>query len=385
MGWTGDAQVFCRAASYNFDVERFFRKWLHDLKSEQLPSGAIPRIIPNCWNREDAAPSAWGDAAVICPWQIFITYGDRTVLEEQFASMQGWVDYIRSQGTREYLWDTGAHFGDWLGLDAEDGSYQGKTDPFLIATAYFYRSTEILCKAGEILGKNMEEYRKLAAGIRQEFEKVFVHERKLTSDTQTAYALALNVGLADGDLAEIFAERLVELVRINGYRLQTGFVGTPCLLHALANYGYPEIAVTLLLQEEYPSWLYSVKKGATTIWEHWDSLKPDGTMWSPDMNSFNHYAYGAVADFLYGCLCGIEPLEPGFRRIRIQPLTDPRLDWVEASIHTRYGKVFSSWKKDGEEWVYSVVLPQGCTAEICLPNGLQMVSGGQHEYRVPMQ
>lgn len=382
MGWTGDAQVFSRAASYNFDVERFFRKWLRDLKTEQKPSGAVPRIVPNCWDPEDAAPAAWGDAAVICPWQIYWTYGNRDVLEEQFSSMRGWVDYVRSQGSEEGLWDTGDQYGDWLGLDAEEGSYRGKTDPYLIATAYFYRSTQLLCRAGEVLGKEMTVYRELAGRIQAAFRRVYVQGERLTSDTQTAYALALETGLADSGLEKAFADRLAELVRLNGNRLQTGFVGTPCLLYALADHGYPDLAVTLLLQEEYPSWLYSVRQGATTVWEHWDGLKPDGTVWSPDMNSFNHYAYGAVADFLYGRLCGIEPLEPGFRRIRIQPLMDARLDWAEASVRTRHGAVGCGWRKEKGGWFCTVQVPRGCTAEVDLPGIAQTISEGTHEFRV---
>lgn len=384
MGWTGDAQVFCRAASLNFNILPFFRKWLHDLKSQQQPSGAIPRIIPNCLAPEDEAPAAWGDAAVICPWQLYETYGDPQVLLEQFDSMKKWVDYIRAQGTEEALWNTGEHYGDWLGLDAEEGFYTGRTDPYLIATAYFYRSASLLCKAGEALGKDMSEYRRLTEAIRSAFFHTYQRGNRLTSNTQTAYALVLDTGLAEEPAAAVFAARLAELITQNHCHLQTGFVGTPCILYALAEHGYPELAISLLLQEEYPSWLYPVKMGATTIWEHWDGLKPDGSMWSPDMNSFNHYAYGSVADFLYSKLCGIQPLEPGYAQIRIAPLFDQRFDWVEASFQTQFGEIYSGWRKDREQWVLTVHVPLGCKAEIITPYTCQTVDSGTYQIEVSM-
>ena len=230
----------------------------------------------------------------------------------------------------------------------------------------------------------MSEYHRLTEAIRSAFFHTYQRGNRLTSDTQTAYALVLDTGLAEEPAAAVFAARLAELITQNHCHLQTGFVGTPCILYALAEHGYPELAISLLLQEEYPSWLYPVKMGATTIWEHWDGLKPDGSMWSPDMNSFNHYAYGSVADFLYSKLCGIQPLEPGYAQIRIAPLFDQRFDWVEASFQTQFGEIYSGWRKDREQWVLTVHVPLGCKAEIITPYTCQTVDSGTYQIEVSM-
>lgn len=383
MGWTGDAEVFCRAASYNFDVEKFFRKWLRDLKSEQRPAGDIPRIIPKSWADEEPACAAWGDAAVICPWQIYQTYGDIRVLQEHYRSMCRWVDYIRSQGNCEELWNTGDHYGDWLGLDATEGSYKGKTDIYLIASAYYFYSTTLICKAGEVLGENTSDYQQLAKRIQKAFFQTYLTEDGLLlDDTQTAYALVLGVELAEGELQKKLASRLAQKIQENGNKIQTGFVGTPFILHVLVDNGYSDLAMTLLLQQDYPSWLYPISKGATTIWEHWDGIKPDGSMWSHDMNSFNHYAYGAVADFLYGKLCGIEPIEPGFRIIRFAPHPDKRLEWAEACIQTRYGMVRSGWKKLQQGWEFTFEIPESCKAYIEIGKDQELINSGIYTYHV---
>jgi alpha-L-rhamnosidase len=382
LGWTGDAEVFARAASYNFNVLRFFKKWLHDLQADQLENGGVPHVIPNVIDGHGSA--AWGDAAVICPWQMYLTYGDRTVLEDQFESMRRWVEYIRSQGTEEALWNTGEHFGDWLGLDAQEGSYKGSTSEPLIATAYFAYSTSLLVKAGKALGRDMSEYEALYGRIVEAFRREFIQGGKMACDTQTAHVLALYFNLAAPEQKPALAARLAQLVHEHGDTLTTGFVGTPYLLYALADNGYLDLAYTLLLQEKFPSWLFSVRMGATTIWEHWDGVKEDGSMWSKDMNSFNHYAYGAVADFLYSAVAGINPDEtqPGYRHILLRPRPDNRLEYARASLKTAYGTVCSGWKRQDGGYVFDFDIPEGCTATLSLGDEERPIGPGHTCLRV---
>ena len=337
LGWTGDAQVFVKAASYNFDVEKFFIKWLNDLTASQFESGGVPHVIPDYLN-DGGASAAWGDAATICPWQIYLTYGNRSVLANQFNSMKAWVDYIGTATKEEFLWTEGKHFGDWLGLDAPSGSYKGSSREEFIASAFYAHSTDLLIRAGKILGKDVSVYEVLYKKIVAKFRSHFT-----VYNTQTEYALAIYFGLGL-DLQKT-ADALAEKVKADGSILQTGFVGTPYLLHVLSRYGHTELAYTLLLREEYPSWLYPVKKGATTMWEHWDGIMENGDFWSADMNSFNHYAYGAVADWMYEEAAGIKVVEenPGFAKVVLAPKADKRLEWLEASIDTRHGLIRSKW------------------------------------------
>ncbi len=380
LGWTGDAQVFCRTAAYNYDVKRFFEKWLRDLALDQSENGAVPAVVPSLWAPNGAF--AWGDAATVCPWEIYLAYGDKAVLETQFASMKAWVDYLKNKGDGPKEWSSGPQYGDWLGLDAEEGSYHGATDNKLLAAAFLVYASGLLVKAGKALGRDMSEYEALNAHVRSVFRETFVGEDgMLTCDTQTAYVCALHFGLAPDK--EKYAAHLAEKIHKNGDRLRTGFIGTAYIMDALTDNGYADVAYTLLLQKEFPSWLYCVRKGATTIWEHWDGLKPDGSMWSADMNSFNHYAYGAVASWLYGAAAGIRPDEtkPGYELIRIHPIPDPRLDFVEASLETRFGTIRSRWEKAaGKPGVYraEITVPEGAEAELTLGKTRRHVCAGTY-------
>ncbi|MDD3766185.1 MAG: family 78 glycoside hydrolase catalytic domain [Eubacteriales bacterium] len=382
LGWTGDAQIFIKAATYNFDVERFFSKWLSDLSVEQFEDGGVPAVIPNILGRDNSSSSAWGDAAVICPWQIYLAYGNKEILKRQYDSMCKWINYIKNQGDNPYIWNTGHHFGDWLGLDASYGSYVGATDTALIATAYFAYSTSILVKVGRVLGYDTTEYERLYDNVRKAFQDAFIKGGRLTSDTQTAYALVIFFDLVD-DLAT-FGERLNTLVKENGNKLTTGFVGTPYLLHALSKTGYHETAYSLLLQEEFPSWLYSVNQGATTIWEHWDGVDDEEKLWSTDMNSFNHYAYGAVADWMYEVMAGIKINEsrPAFENIIFEPITDKRIDYVSASVETKNGIVSSSWKRMGKTVTYTFNVPRGSTGTVNLNGQIYNLESGEHIFTV---
>lgn len=387
LGWTGDAQVFIKAASYNYDVNRFFTKWLHDLKADQYEGGEMPAVIPDVLTMGNpqaggSNSAAWGDAAVICPWQLYLSYANKDILNEQFESMRKWVEYIHRQGDNEFLWNTGEHYGDWLGLDAEEGSYKGATDEGLIATAYFAYSTSLLIKVGKVLGKDMDEYERLHDSILKAFKETYIKDGAPITDTQTARVLALKFDLCDNK-AEM-AAGLAKMIHENGDKLSTGFVGTPYLLHVLSDNGYSELAYTLLLQEEFPSWLYSVKMGATTVWEHWDGIKPDGSMWSDDMNSFNHYAYGAVADWMFSVMAGICPCEdkPGYEHIVLKPIIDKRIGYVKASLDTKYGTIRSEWRHENKKTVYNFSVPDGCTAQIILGEKTYSVSGGSYSYEI---
>ena len=350
LGWTGDAQVFIKTASYNYDVKKFFHKWLADVAADQLESGGVPNFIPAIGERGSSA--AWGDVAVIAPWQLYLTYGDKEILEKQFDSMAAWIRYITNVTKVEYLWTDHPHFGDWLGLDAPVGSYKGSTREEFIATAFYAYSTSLVAKAAAVLGRDNSYYVQLHEKIVEKFRATYP-----TYTTQTECVLALMFDLTPDPQAT--AAELAQRVIGCGKALQTGFVGTPYLLFVLSKYGYTELAYDLLLRQAYPGWLYAVNKGATTIWEHWDGIMEDGGFWSRDMNSFNHYAYGSVMGWVYEVAAGIQPMEekPGFAQVTIAPNPDKRLGWLEASIDTAYGTVFSGWYYELEGLRYEIHTP----------------------------
>ena len=340
QGWTGDATVFCKTASYNYDVEQFFEKWLTDLKLDQGKKGNIPNIIPQtvCWDwstTEDTG-AVWGDSATIIPYQMYKMYASKELLKRQYKTMVRYLSYIASTTKKRYLWYGCGQFGDWLGLDAPSGSYRGSSNEDFIASVFYYNSVKIVADVSMILGKDSSKYDTLASKILNKIRSTFKEYK-----TQTECTLALYFDIAE-DKASV-AKRLNDMIRANGNKLQTGFVGTPFLLHALSQNGYSEAAYDLLLQEQFPSWLYSVKQGATTIWEHWDGKNEQGEFWSKNMNSFNHYAYGSVADWVYEEACGIKPLKPAFEEAIIAPKPTDKLDHLSAIIHTRHGKISSKW------------------------------------------
>ncbi|MGG1311994.1 family 78 glycoside hydrolase catalytic domain [Cohnella laeviribosi] len=371
LGWTGDAQVFVWTAAFNYNVGPFFRKWLRDLAADQKPDGGVPFVIPDVLDG-DHSSAAWGDAAVIVPWAMYRIYGDKELLAEQFDSMKAWVDYIRAQGENEFLWNTGFHFGDWLGLDAKENSYVGATPRDLIATAFFAYSARLVRDAAVELGRaeDVRTYGELHQRVVAAFRDEFVTPSgRLAAPTQTAHVLALMFDLVEGKVRERVARDLNRLIADNDYHLTTGFVGTPYLCHVLSDNGYHDTALKLLLQESYPSWLYSVLQGATTIWEHWDGIKPDGSFWSDDMNSFNHYAYGAIGDWLYRVVAGLDsdPREPAYKRSRIRPrFGGERLTSARARFDSPYGRIEASWRAEGGARVVEAVVPPNTTAEVLL-------------------
>ncbi|MCI5649389.1 MAG: glycoside hydrolase family 78 protein [Fusicatenibacter sp.] len=370
LGWTGDAQVFCRTACFQYDTERFFTKWLADLAADQTPDGRVGHVIPDVLEAPNGS-AAWGDAAVICPWEVYLAYGNPQILKNQFTSMKGWVDYITASTTTPNLWTGGEHYGDWLGLDAPSGSYKGSSREDFIASAFYAHSTELVIKAGKVLGEDVAAYESLYQNILSAFRETYP---KYT--TQTECVLAAHFRLAPNPQAA--ADQLAARVEQCGVRLETGFVGTPYLLHVLSNYGHTDLAYSLLLRKEYPSWLYPVTKGATTIWEHWDGIMENGDFWSSDMNSFNHYAYGSVADWVFGEAAGIHTVEdfPGYEKIRIAPKPDSRLDFLNVELETRRGMLRSCWKKENGFWKYEIETPS--PAVIVIDGQEQAVEKGSY-------
>jgi alpha-L-rhamnosidase len=369
LGWTGDAQVFIRTASFNMNTATFFTKWLRDLKADQREDGGVPFVVPHVLNVDSYSSAAWGDAAVICPWTIYLCYGDKRILEEQYGSMKAWVEYIRQQGENEYLWNTGFHFGDWLALDAKENSYIGSTPKDYIATAFYAYSTSLLAKSARIIGKTeeAEEYEALYKNILKAFREEFVTSTgRLVSPTQTACVLALMFDLVEEKDKKRVIDTLIGYLEESKYHLTTGFVGTPYLCKVLSDNGHTEAAYKLLLQTDYPSWLYQVTKGATTIWEHWDGIKTDGSFWSRDMNSFNHYAYGAIGDWLYRTVAGIELSEetPGYKHTLISPHIHEGMSYAKASIESMYGLVSSHWERDEKNINLNVQIPANTLATV---------------------
>ena len=403
LGWTGDAQVFCRAGAYNFGVHDFFRKWLGDMAAEQSlrNDGGVPIVVPDALQR-GAVCCAWGDAAGIIPWEVYLAYGDKKMLAEHFPMMKKWVEYIRHAGTKEYLWVDRWHYGDWLAMDGVVGGDTGATQKDLIASAYYARVTDILVKAGKLLGKDMSEYEELYRHILDAFHDNFIENglpsmskhislrdeknRKeqaiIKPITQTTLAMILHFHLYRGeDERKSMADCLAKIIHENGDRINTGFVGTPYILHALSENGYTDLAYTLLLQEKMPSWLYSVNHGATTMWERWNCINEDGSFSSVSMTSFNHYAYGAVADWLYGVCAGINSLPDGagYKHIALAPKPSKNLGFVNCRIKTVSGEVISNWYYSGEFIHYEFSVPAGTVAELTLPDGRkETLCGGEY-------
>jgi alpha-L-rhamnosidase len=379
LGWTGDAQMFIRTSAYLMNVAPFFTKWLKDLAADQLDNGGVPYVIPQVLKETDHSSAAWGDAAVICPWTIYQCYGDTRILSQQYGSMKAWVEYIRSQGENEYLWNTGFHFGDWLGLDSKPDSYIGATDTDFIASAFYVHSVSLVVKTAKILQKaeDAKLYTDLHSNVLAAFRKEFVTPTgRLSVPTQTANILALMFDLLDGVAKERAVKKLSELLAESKVHLTTGFVGTPYLNFVLSHNGNNELAYKLLFQTDYPSWLYQVTKGATTIWEHWDGIKEDGSFWSKDMNSFNHYAYGAIGDWLYRCVAGIDTddVKPGYKHIHIKPQPGPGLTWAKAALESMYGPIQTEWRLGEDDAMFvEVIIPPNTTASVLLPKANRKV------------
>jgi alpha-L-rhamnosidase len=381
LGWTGDAQIFSGTACFNMDVSAFFSKYTYDLGKEQAKiGGMVPHIVPMA-NLNKGGSSAWGDVATIMPWNVYEFYGDTDILEQQFESMRAWVDYIRAvdeaSGDKR-LWTEGFHFGDWLALDgSEADSRRGGTPEDFISSAFYCYSARLVASAAAVLG-NMEQaaaYDRLSAEIKAAIQaEYFTTTGRLAVPTQTGYVLALYMDLVPNEHRARVENDLIARITKDRTHLRTGFVGTPYLCRVLSNSGANDLAYKLLLNEDYPSWLYAVNLGATTIWERWNSLNPDGSISSTDMNSFNHYAYGSIVEWMYRDMCGLNPSSgengmTSFRHAQIAPKPDKSLQWARAVYRSAAGLYESGWHfDDTEHLTIEIVIPFNASAKIVLPN-----------------
>lgn len=373
MGWTGDAQVFSPTATYLKDTYAFYAKYLYDMSREQSAlDGKVPDVVPSCG--VESCACVWGDASCIIPWNLYLFYGDPSILEDQFESMRSWVDYITKVDGDNHGWRHVFHYGDWLALDNPKGGAEqvfGATDEEFIANTYYAVSAGIVAKAAAVLGRKEEE-EKYARLSKEQFETVRREYYSATGrcciKTQTAMILTLKYGLSDN--LELTKSQLKKLFEDSDNKLKTGFVGTPLLCNVLSENGFDSLAYELLLNEEYPGWLNEVKLGATTVWERWNSLLSDGTISGIGMNSMNHYAYGSVEEWLFRHSAGIDFVDsaPGFTRVEFKPVLNWELRSMEAEYDSPSGLYKSAWRlTDPCHVELSVTVPFGCSAALRLP------------------
>jgi alpha-L-rhamnosidase len=391
LGWTGDAQVFVRTAAFNMEVARFFSKWQRDLADEQGPRGEFPMFAPKATDAGavDGGP-AWADAGLICAWTMYLCYGDTRLLEEHYDSFAKFIAYLESSSVglvRSHEEAKGfPGFGDWLAIDAVSAG-EAPTPRPLIGTAYFAYCTRIMTRISGVLGKTEEarRYRELDEKVRAVFAKEFVTPSgRVVGSTQTGYLLALGFDLLPEEARNVAVNLLVNEIKRRGWHLSTGFVGTPLLCPVLTRFGRHDVAYRLLLQETYPGWLYSIHQGATTMWERWNSYTKDKGFGPVDMNSFNHYAYGAIGEWLYAKVGGIDldPARPGYKHIIISPQPGGDLTHASATLHSPYGMIETAWKLDRTgAFVLKVTIPANTTATVHLPDGsAKEVAAGQYDF-----
>ncbi|MGX5682672.1 family 78 glycoside hydrolase catalytic domain [Schumannella luteola] len=387
LGWTGDIQVFTPTASFLYDCDGFLTSWLRDLALEQSRAGGVtPLVVPSVLPAFGGATAAWGDATTVVPWVLHERFGDRGVLRDQYDSMRAWADVLLAESRGTGLWAGTFQLGDWLDPAAPpDKPQQARTHSDIVASAYLARSLRIVADTAALLGHDddAQRYGEHAEHARAAFVAEYVTPAgRMMSDAQTAYALALQFDLVtDPEQRAALAARLAEIVREDGYRIGTGFVGTPLVADALASAGRTDAAGRLLLQTENPSWLYPVTMGATTVWERWDSLLPDGSVNPGEMTSFNHYALGAIADWMHRTVAGLGPDAAGYRRLRIAPRPLRQLGWASASHETPYGLASVSWTREGSTVSVVAVVPANTTAVVDLPgHPLTEVGSGEHRF-----
>lgn len=383
MGWTGDAQVFAGTACFNMYAPAFYDKYMADLAFEQKKlGGGVPHVIPAIPKMRGSHSScAWGDVACVLPWQLYQYYGDKGMLRRHYPAMKAWVDFLKRQddengGRRLRL--TGFHFADWLALDnyKDPESSFGGTDCYYVASAYYAWSTALAGKAARALGEDAdaEYFDQLLGEIKKAFTaEYFTPAGRCAVDTQTALVLALYMDLVPAEMRPRLADELKKKLEDNKLHLNTGFVGTPYLCPTLSENGLSDIAWTLLFNDDYPSWLYEVKMGATTIWERWNSVLPDGRISGTGMNSLNHYAYGSIVEWMYRYMCGLRPDAPGCRRMVIAPEPDERLGWAKAVYSSAAGQYESGWAYRDGKVQYQISVPFDCEAEVRLPGRKPMV------------
>lgn len=388
LGWTGDLQVFAPTAAFLYDVNGFLGSWLQDLAAEQKAKKVVPFVVPDVTRMPNPPSAAWGDAASMVPWVLYERSGDKDVLKRQYPSMKAWVEQVADVAGEAGLWNRGYQFGDWLDPTApHDNPSASKTHPHVLATAHLVRSARVTARAARLLGldEDAQHFEALVTRVTAAFRDQYVAPNGwIIGDSITSYAMALVFDLLDERQRRGAGARMVELVAESRFRIATGFVGTPLICDALVQAGATDTAYKLLMQRECPSWLYPVTQGATTIWERWDSLMPNGRVNPGGMTSFNHYAFGAVADWLHRSVAGLAPSEPGYRRLRVEPLPGGGLTLAQASHLTPYGRASVAWRLEGAELVVDVVVPPNCHADVRLPGqAAAEVGSGQHHWRVP--
>lgn len=382
LGWTGDINAFCRTAAYNYDIRAFMKKWLKTLRDDQTTDGRIPHVVPDCLAEENRATDAmWCDCVTMAPWTLYEMYGDRSFLEENFSAMEKFIA-AREATMENGLVTRGHEYGDWLAMDGEallGNGVVGRTDVYFLTNVLHVHSLKIAADTAHLLGKESEEalYRqkhdRLLARVREEY---ITKGGRLAFDTVTAQAVALHFGIVPEKNRAGLAAILNENVKRHGYRMVTGFIGSPFLLFVLADNGYFETARRVLLNNGFPGWLYEVDMGATTVWERWNSLMPDGTPNPDGMNSYNHYAYGSVMEFVYRRIAGIEAAAAGFAKIRVAPHPCKGIPAMRAEYDSVQGKIVSEYAQKDGKIKYAIEIPEGAEAEIMLPGEAPVLVGG---------
>ncbi len=397
LGWTGDIAAYAATAAYQFDVADFLHKWLLDLAVETAHNGeeGVPFVVPNVLkyahfrdgfeNPFHGPVAIWGDAAAWVPEALWNAYGDLGRLADHYPGIVAHLESVEPHLSENGLWESGQQLGDWLDPDASpDEPDNAKADKAVVATASFYRSVAFAAEAARLIGRTDDAARwtALATKIKSAFVAHYVDsDGTIVSDCATVYALAICFDLLDDDQRARAGQRLSEVVAAREYTITTGFAGTPFVTWALSQTGHVDDAYRLLLNDACPSWLYCVAMGATTIWERWDSMLPDGSINPGDMTSFNHYALGAVADWLYRVVAGIQPASPGYATIRLTPTPGPGLDWAKGALDTRHGRVECGWQRTVDGFTVDVVVPEGTPVEVVLPDGsAHSVSAGCHSF-----
>ena len=395
LGWTGDIAVFAPTAAFLFDVRAFLHDWLLDLAAEQAQAdGVVPFVVPDVMKyapAQDGFPRAgstaiWGDAAVWVPWALWQAYGDREILNDTYPAMAAHLRRVETLLSPTGLWDTGFQFGDWLDPDAPPSRpADAKADRGVVATACLYRSAAIAAQTAQILRRDAdaEHFARLAADTRAAFTRHYVSaDGTVHSDCTTGYALAIAFGLLEEPQLSRAGDRLADLVQARNHTITTGFAGTPYICDALTQTGHLDTAYRLLLRQECPSWLYPVSMGATTTWERWDAMLPDGSINRGEMTSFNHYALGSIADWMHRVVGGLDATTADQSRVRIAPQPGGDLSWAHTTLRTRHGRVSVRWEIADTALTVRVELPADVTAEIIVPGEDPVtVVGGCHTLR----
>lgn len=388
LGWTGDINAFAPTAAFLYDVRGVLGSWLADLAVEHREKGYVPWVVPDVLSTPSSPTALWSDVAVSLPWTLYTEYGDTDILRQSYDSMAAFIRDAESRLDADGLWSTGYQFGDWLDPDAPiDNPTGGKTDRHLVASAFLCRTTSEMAKTAAVLGKaeDAEQFAALAIRVRDAFRHEYVTPSgRLANESATAIALAICFGILDEAQEAKAGAQLAALVAKAGYRISTGFAGTPFVTEALSRTGHLDAAYLLLLETGCPSFLYPVTMGATTIWERWDSIRPDGTINPSGMTSLNHYALGAIADWLHRVVGGLSPAEPGYRTMRIAPRPGGSLTHATVTHDTVHGRVRVAWRLSGRRMRLDVTVPDGIEATVVLPlhpDGLVVqVTGGDHTW-----